>query len=93
MQRITGKQVVLAKRRLLARSGSLCECPLCQAGHPLKLTWATSEVDHTIPLFEGGTNAFTNLRVLHVECHARITREQQARIANHTWTDRMEVQR
>ncbi|KWT73968.1 MULTISPECIES: HNH endonuclease signature motif containing protein [unclassified Variovorax] len=79
-QRIRGKALQYLRRRVLERDGYLCQCPLCQAGQPLKLTSATAEVDHIVPLYQGGTNQMTNLRALHIDCHARITAEQaQAR--------------
>lgn len=78
------------KRRLLARSGHRCECEECQAGIPMKLTWETCEVDHIVALFEGGTNHITNLRILHVDCHAKVTGEQRPRMAGRTWADKVE---
>lgn len=78
VERLRGSGLQALKKRVLARCGSLCECPACQAGYPIKLTWATCELDHMVPLYQGGTNAIANMRALHVDCHRRITDQQAA---------------
>ena len=40
------------------------ECNACGQ----KLHW-TFEVDHVVPLFDGGSNDYTNLQALCVKCH------------------------
>lgn len=79
--RISGWQLTKLRKRVLVRDAFTCQCPWCQGSDsPLRLTWATFEVDHIIPLHQGGTNELTNLRALHRTCHKRITAEQaQAR--------------
>jgi hypothetical protein len=76
--RLTGGSLKAIRKRVYARSGQLCECPDCRSGYPLSLTWTTFECDHIVPLYQGGTNAFSNFRALHKACHARITAQQQA---------------
>lgn len=90
VERLRGDAHQRAKKRLLARSGARCECPECQAGFPLKLTWSTCEMDHVVPLFEGGSNDFSNLRILHIDCHKRITAGQQEAMRGRTWADKVE---
>lgn len=92
VERLRGSSLDAVRKRLLARSGSLCECPMCAAGYPLKLTWKTSEVDHIVPLFDGGTNAFSNLRILHKDCHKAITLGQQEAMRGRTWADKVDVE-
>lgn len=80
--RLRGKALVSMRLRILARSGRLCECDLCTTSTMRKaLTWRTFELDHVIRVADGGTNAMSNLRALHVDCHARITREQNEQVA------------
>lgn len=78
VKRMAGNSIVSIRKRLLARSGALCECDECQAGYPRKLTLATMEADHVVPLYQGGDNSFANFRALHVDCHQRITDSQAA---------------
>lgn len=78
VDRLRGEGLRLMRKRLLARCGALCECEQCQAGYPMKLTWATFEADHILPLHLGGTNSISNFRALHVDCHARVTAEQRS---------------
>lgn len=44
------------------------KCGLCK-----KLLGDDAEVDHRVPLSEGGTNSMSNLQVVHSRCHARKT--------------------
>lgn len=91
--RPNGSTLAAIRRRVLARSGQRCECDECSAsGYPLALTWDTFEADHITPLYLGGTNALSNFRALHIDCHARITAAQAAARAQaqRTWTDRVE---
>jgi 5-methylcytosine-specific restriction endonuclease McrA len=74
--RLSGGARETIRRKLLARSGGLCECPDCQAGYPIKLTLATMHADHIVPLELGGGNEMANHRALHIDCHARITAQQ-----------------
>jgi 5-methylcytosine-specific restriction protein A len=89
VERLRGGALTRLRKRLMARSGGLGECPDCQAGYPIKLTLATMEADHIVALHLGGTNAFANYRALHVDCHARITAQQALHRASNgrVWSD------
>jgi 5-methylcytosine-specific restriction endonuclease McrA len=89
VERLRGGALTRLRKRLMARSGGLCECPECRDGYPIKLTLATMEADHIVALHRGGTNAFANYRALHVDCHARITAQQAVERASRTthWSD------
>lgn len=76
--RLTGNSLVAIRRRVFARCGGLCECGACPSGYPMKLSMRTMEADHITPLYLGGDNSISNFRGLHVDCHARVTAEQQA---------------
>lgn len=49
-------------------------CKLCS--HSLK---STSQVDHIVPLFDGGSNDMTNLEILCVDCHSKKTQMEVER--------------
>ena len=88
VQRVSGNTMRALKKRALARSGWQCECDVCQAGYPIKLTWQRTELDHIVPVHRGGTNAIGNLRAVDIDCHARITAQQRARgSADQGWTE------
>ncbi len=48
------------------------------------------EMDHTVPLIEGGVNTMENFRTLCVPCHKGETKELRGRMAQRDYTDRME---
>ncbi|MGE8516697.1 MAG: HNH endonuclease [Alcaligenes nematophilus] len=53
---------------ILIRDGGLCQCETCQAlGSPLP----ADEVDHVIPISQGGTDAHDNLRAINADCHRK----------------------
>ena len=79
--RLRGKGLQLMRRRLLARSGGRCECPDCMDGWRKAITWETFEVDHIERVADGGSNSITNLRAVHVDCHARLTARQSGELA------------
>ena len=54
------------KWRLASNNG--WKCGLCK-----KLLGDDAEVDHRVPLSNGGTNSMSNLQVVHSRCHARKT--------------------
>jgi 5-methylcytosine-specific restriction endonuclease McrA len=75
--RLRGSALLKARDKAIVQARYLCQCDWCEAGGmPLHLTLATMELDHRIPLHLGGTNADANLRALHRDCHARITKAQ-----------------
>ena len=63
-----------ARTELVKRDGH--RCAICHEGEKKVL-----EVDHAIPLVEGGTNAIQNLRLLCRECHRDETRKLRGRMA------------
>jgi len=56
------------RAQVLQEAGYLCQCPLCK-GSALPLL--ADEVDHIIPLSQGGTDALENLQVIN-HVHHRI---------------------
>lgn len=56
------------RKRILARDKGLCRCSLCRnSSKPLVAT----QVDHEIPLWEGGADDDSNLQAINVDCHKR----------------------
>jgi len=56
------------RERIFARDNGLCQCEECLAsGNPKP----AGEVDHKVPLRDGGTDDDSNLQSLSVECHER----------------------
>lgn len=90
VERLRGSALMGLRKRLLARSGGLCECDVCQAGYPLAINNSTMEADHVVPVSEGGDNSIGNFRALHRDCHARVTAEQAAarHLSGRTWSDK-----
>lgn len=65
----------VAKRRVAA--DQKFQCALCH-----KLLNALWAADHKVPLYQGGTNALSNCQILHVECHAKKSTDEQIRAAD-----------
>ncbi|MAM85719.1 HNH endonuclease [Marinobacter sp. UBA2678] len=61
--------------QVLERDRYLCQCEECRS---LSRIRPAQEVDHIVPLTEGGTDAATNLRAINRDCH----KEKTAREAN-----------
>lgn len=60
---------------VLKRDGYQCQCEDCKAEDRITLA---DEVDHIIPLSQGGTDDETNLRAIAHDCHEKKTaRERQ----------------
>ena len=54
------------RKRIMLRDKFLCQCEACQAsGFPMQ----AHEVDHIVPLCEGGKDNPENLRAINRECH------------------------
>lgn len=53
----------IIKTKLFRRDGNICSW----CGQ--RLTFKTATVDHIVKRSEGGSNALSNLRLLHAECH------------------------
>lgn len=62
--------------RILQRDGYLCQCEDCKRDGLLTLA---TEVDHIIPLAEGGTDDERNLRAINHDCHEKKTRAEAKR--------------
>jgi 5-methylcytosine-specific restriction endonuclease McrA len=95
VERIRGANLQRLRARVIARAGWHCECERCRAGLPMRLTATTWELDHILPLYQGGTNAVDNLRALHVDCHKRVTAQQaaeRARSSNRVDADALDQQ-
>lgn len=61
---------------VLKRDCYLCQCQDCKAaGLPL----LADEVDHIVPIAEGGTDAESNLQAMNRDCHAKKTAQEAAR--------------
>ncbi|SDW94603.1 HNH endonuclease [Lysobacter enzymogenes] len=64
---------------VLKRDGYLCKCDECQAQGRLLLA---HEVDHVVPLAEGGSDDESNLRAINRDCHAAKSAADAARGRN-----------
>jgi 5-methylcytosine-specific restriction endonuclease McrA len=49
-----------------------CKCPRCKISF---VTGDTMEVDHILSLSKRGKDVYTNLQLLHRECHLQKTKE------------------
>ena len=63
------------RRKVLARDHHVCQLALADC-----LVSAT-EVDHIVPVFEGGTDDVANLRAVCSSCHKQKTQEEAQRAA------------
>ena len=62
--------------RIMRRDNGLCRCAECTA---LGRILVAHEVDHVVPLHEGGADADTNLAAINVDCHKRKSAAEAAR--------------
>lgn len=83
--RITGSRLQARRQRIMTRANGLCECDECKAAPVPRLG---SEVDHRIPLWEGGPDTDENCQLLAPECHARKSAEEAKRRAGRGGADR-----
>jgi 5-methylcytosine-specific restriction protein A len=73
--RLTGARAVRRRQRILGRHGRVCH--VCGRR-------GADQVDHVIPLAEGGTDTDENLRPIHDQpCHRNKTREEAKRARHH----------
>lgn len=77
-ERVRGRALQTIRARILRRAHGLCECEECTTSGRPKLA---AEVDHRIPLWEGGADDDSNRQALSTECHARKTAAEAARRA------------
>jgi 5-methylcytosine-specific restriction protein A len=80
--RITGWKLAKIRERIFRRDRGLCQCELCQA--PGAIPLAGEEVDHRIPLWEGGVDTDdaagdANRVLLSKECHLRKSAQEAKR--------------
>ncbi|WP_416380188.1 MULTISPECIES: HNH endonuclease [unclassified Gilliamella] len=66
------------RKSILERDCYICKCDDCMR---LRLVRVANEVDHIIPLSQGGTDDEDNLRAINSECHKKKTaQESRSRI-------------
>lgn len=70
--------------QILLRDQYKCRCDACDA-IPLMHRAEADEVDHIIPMAEGGTDDLTNLRAINADHHREKTREEARRGAARRW--------
>lgn len=73
-QRIRGDAWMKRRARILTRDGGMCQCEACQGAG-----YTATEVDHRIPLWEGGTDDDANLQAVNTECHKAKTAAEARR--------------
>ena len=61
------------------RAQTLYQYPLCVKCESKGRITAATEVDHVIPLHQGGTDDFDNLQALCHDCHAEKTATEQGK--------------
>ena len=68
--RITGRALGELRKRIWLRDRGICaECGLPCLGE--------YEVDHRIPLEQGGTHDDANLAIVHIDCHQAKTKRER----------------
>lgn len=75
-KRMSGKGLQLMRARIFKRDNYLCQCSECKS---LGRVRVAHEVDHVVPLAEGGTNDDANLRAINRDCHRRKTEQESLR--------------
>lgn len=66
--RTRGSSWMKTRARILERDGYLCQCERCKSSaSPLP----AHEVDHIIPLCDGGVDGDSNLQAMNVNCHKK----------------------
>jgi 5-methylcytosine-specific restriction protein A len=74
--RLRGRPWERKRQQILTRDAGMCQCDECkQLGRVLPAT----EVDHRIPLWEGGTDDDENLQAINEDCHKRKTASEAGR--------------
>jgi 5-methylcytosine-specific restriction enzyme A len=71
--RLRGNQWDAIRKRVMERDGWLCQ-PCKRAGRPR----TGSEVDHVVPLSEGGSNDPANLQTICTPCHESKTQTERS---------------
>ena len=83
-ERTRGGKWMRMKARVLEQAMGLCQCRRCA----LRLVpLPAHQVDHKRPLWAGGTDEWSNLQALNVDCHAaKSAHEEQLRTLGLPWT-------
>jgi 5-methylcytosine-specific restriction protein A len=74
--RIAGKGRQLINARIMRRANGLCECDDCKL---LAAPRVAHQVDHIVPLWEGGAESDANRQALNMDCHAKKTASEAKR--------------
>ena len=76
--RTRGKNWLTLRTIVLREAMGLCQCTTCKDTGRLR---PATEVDHIVPLWEGGPDALSNLQAINVECHRLKSTAEAARRA------------
>lgn len=75
-ERMRGRAWMKKRHQILTRDNGLCRCAECtELGRIL----IAHEVDHVVPLHEGGADADANLAAINIDCHKRKSAAEAAR--------------
>lgn len=75
IERTRGSAWMATRERILRRDMGLCQCGACKL---LPAPRIAHQVDHIVPLADGGADADHNLQALNVDCHALKTAAENA---------------
>jgi 5-methylcytosine-specific restriction protein A len=75
-KRLTGRRLQERNFRIKLRDRFTCQCGCGRVGPEHEL-----EVDHRVPMYEGGTEDDSNLQSLLIECHARKSQTERNRVS------------
>lgn len=75
-ERTRGSAWMATRRRILMRDNGLCRCAECKESGRILIA---HEVDHVVPLHEGGADADANLSAINVDCHKRKSADEAGR--------------
>lgn len=78
LKRTAGKAWMTHRERILRRDHGRCQCAECKAKGRILIA---TEVDHRVPLWEGGSDDDSNLQAINADCHKRKTAEEAQRRA------------
>ncbi|MBC7201924.1 MAG: HNH endonuclease [Pusillimonas sp.] len=62
------------RERILKRDGYMCQCPECKG-----IKRIAHEVDHVLPISQGGTDDDSNLQAINRDCHKAKTQAEALR--------------
>lgn len=75
-ERTRGGKWMRTIARIMRRDNGLCRCAECAASGRVLVA---HEVDHIVPLHEGGADADANLAAINADCHKRKSAVEAAR--------------